>query len=94
MSYAAGPDRREAILDAEQKRLDWLRANPAIPVLEWGQEMLYPAGDLGEVTAVAAIAVRDVEELETGYRVIVRFGAGVSYVAIVTEKTKTQVVAA
>ena len=54
MSYAADPIKRNAILDAEQRRLDWLRDHPAIPVLEWGEEMLYPAADLGEVTAVAA----------------------------------------
>lgn len=94
MSYAADPVKRAAILDAEQKRLDWLRANPAIPVLEWGQERLYPAADLGEVTAVAAHAAQEIEELADGYRVIVRFGAGVSYVAIVTEQASAGAVAA
>ena len=94
MSYAADPVKRAAILDAEQRRLDWLRGNPAIPVFELGSEKVYPADDLGEVTAVAALAVRDVEELETGYRVIVRFGAGVSYVAIVTEQAMAGAVAA
>ena len=94
MTYAADPVKRAAILDAEQKRLDWLRDHPAIPVLEWGQEMLYPAADLGEVTAVAAHAAHDVEELAAGYRVIVRFGAGVSYVAIVTGQAQVGAVAA
>ena len=86
MTYAADPVKRAAILDAEQRRLDWLKDNPAIPVIEWGSEKFYPAADLGEVTAVAAHAAQDVEELVAGYRVIVRFGAGVSYVAIVTEQ--------
>ena len=86
MSYAADPIKRNAILDAEQRRLDWLRANPAIPVMFLGNERIYPAADLGEVTAVAAHAAQEIEELAAGYRVIVRFGAGVSYVAIVTEQ--------
>ena len=50
MSYAASPGKRAAILDAEQKRLDWLRAHPEVPVMEWGEEMLYTA-DRAEVTA-------------------------------------------
>jgi len=94
MSYAADPIKRAAILAAEQKRLDWLRANPAIPVMELGSEKLYVAADLGEVTAVAALTAEEPEELAAGYRVIVRFGAGVSYVAIATEQAQTRAVAA
>lgn len=93
MSYAAGPVKREAILDAMQDRLDWLRANPSAPLMEWGTEVLV-SSDRGEVTTVAALASQPREELAAGCRVIVRFGAGVSYVAFAAEQAKTEAVAA
>lgn len=94
MSYAASPIKRAAILDAEQKRLDWLRDHPEIPVMEWGEEMLYSTTSPGEVTAVAAATGQPREELAAGCRVIVRFGAGVSYVAIAAERAAVTEVAA
>ena len=93
MSYAAGPVKRTAILNAMQDRLDWLRDHPEIPVMEWGNELLFSAGR-AEVTAVAASARRPREELAAGCRVIVRFGAGVAYVAVAAEQAKAVAVAA
>ena len=93
MSYAADPIKRNAILDAEQKRLDWLRAHPEVPVMEWGEEMLYSA-DRAEVTAVAVLAGQPREEIAAGCRVVVRFGAGVSYVAVAAEQAQAGAVAA
>ena len=81
MTYAADPVKRAAILAAARKRLDWLEANPRIPVMEWGEEMLYP-GTEAEVAAVAALSGQPREAIAAGCRVIVRFGAGVAYVAV------------
>jgi hypothetical protein len=94
MNYAADPIKRAAILDAEQKRLDYLREHTHLPVLEWGEEMIYPACSSDEVDAVAAATGQPVEELAAGCRVILRFGAGVSYVAIATEQAQSAAVAA
>lgn len=93
MSYAATPAKRAAILAAERKRLDWLEANPGVPVMEWGSEKLYAAGR-AEVTAVAALAGQRREELAAGCRVVVRFGSGVSYVAYAAEQAQAAAVAA
>ena len=93
MSYAATPGKRAAILAAERKRLDWLEANPEVPVMEWGEEMLYSTSR-DEVDAVAALTGQPREELAEGCRVIVRFGAGVSYVAVAAEQAKAEAVAA
>jgi hypothetical protein len=93
MSYAADPAKRAAILAAERRRLDWLEANPAIPVMEWGSEKLYAATP-DEVTATAALAEQEPEELAAGFRVIVRFGAGVSYVAYAAAEQAAKAVAA
>ena len=93
MSYAADPGRRQAILDAEQKRLDYLREHEHLPVLEWGQEMIYPACSSDEVDAVAAATGQPREELAAGCRVIVRFGAGVAFVAYAAEQANSAVAA-
>ena len=85
MSYAADPVKRAAILAAEQKRLDWLWTHPDIPVMDFGQERMYVATE-AEVDAIAAATGQPREELAAGSRVIVRFGAGVSYVALATEQ--------
>jgi hypothetical protein len=93
MSYAADPVKRAAILDAEQKRLDWLRDNPAIPVMFLGNEQVYVAS-AEEVTAIAALTVTEPQELNSGLRVTVRFGAGVAYVAVAAEQAQSPAVAA
>ena len=93
MTYAASPIQRAAILDAEQRRLDWLRSHPEVPVMEWGQERLYSASR-DEVGAVASLTGQPCEELAAGCRVIVRFGAGVAYVAVAAERAKAEAVAA
>ena len=85
MSYAADPVKRAAILAAEQKRLDWLWTHPDIPVMALGQERMYVATET-EVNTIAALSGQPREELAAGSRVIVRFGAGVSYVALATEQ--------
>ena len=80
MNHAADPAKREAILDAMQKRLDWLRANPGVPLWFWGNE-LQVAATRSEVSVIAAGAGQQPEERAECYRVTVPFGAGVSYVA-------------
>lgn len=92
MSYAATPGRRDAVLDAEQRRLNWLRANPGVPVMGWNEMVFSASRD--EVTAVADLTDSRTEKTPGGFRVIVRFGSGVAYVAYASEQAQAGAVAA
>lgn len=77
---AADPITREAILRAEQDRLDWLVAHPEVPVSRWGSERIFPA-TRHEVNALGVIIGEEPVDRPGAYKVTKRFGAGVAYVA-------------
>lgn len=77
---AADAVTREAILDAEQAQLDWLRQHKEVPLSCWGHERIFSA-TRHEVNALGVLIGEQPEERPDAYRVIKRFGAGVAYVA-------------
>ncbi len=83
MSLEADPQRRAEIIADGHALLDWLEANPGVPIWHWGMEMQFGPDDGREGVARIAEQISERPELvrTTGfYRVTKRFGRA-AYVA-------------
>jgi len=85
MNRHAEGEQRAAIIEDARALLDWLEANPEVPVWAFGQEILCsPDGGRAGVDRVASVMGEKPEERPNGaYRATKRFGrvAYVSYAA-------------
>lgn len=92
MSLAADPQRRAEIIRNGRALLDWLEANPDVPVWHWGMEMQFGPDDGREGVARIAEQISERPELvrTTGfYRVTKQFGQA-AYVAFSRPRAQQQ----